>query len=349
MRMEDGKIYLSRSHGDTPLNRLRWIKKGATELPSPGAHLTVNDSCIFVSTTHDSHICYSPVPASQREGQPEVDFVTVYNDARQRHATHHLVYNLPDKPLSILDDPNAGSSRSYHDTIILLTDKTCSATGFLHSKAASHKSSADTLFEACLPRSVIRIHRADIRPPWRRPYIDTHVPFTGIAGVVADDILGACSDGTIYSFTVLSLTARRLLRLIQNLIEAKQKRDPAAQYSIIKHRSTDLSHLLQNGAEGEQEGRLKARDVDPVAQERGDAAPRFNHIDGDLIIRFLEEDGDLMKLVRDGCEKDVEQLYNASLTAVLNEGEREGKIQGSTGSLAERGSHWLGDLLMPVL
>jgi len=260
-----------------------------------------------------------------------------------------MVYNLPEKALPGLDEADAGSRRLYHDAVVLLADKTCSLTGLLHSTVSRHRATTDTLFEACLPRSVIRIHRGDVRPPWRRPFNDPFAPFNGIAGVLADDILGACSDGTIYSFSILSKSARRLLRLIQNIIEAKQKRDPALQYSTIKHRSSDLFRVLQNGAEGAQESKIKARDVDPEAQEKGDAAPRFNHVDGDMIVRFLDEDGDLDRLVRDGCDEDVPRLFSTNLGIVLAEGEKEGKLKVESKTMNEWASIWFRNVLMPLL
>jgi hypothetical protein len=315
--------------------------------------MTVHDSSIFVSTSHDSHICYNLVPLPIVQGQPEVKFEQVYSDARQRHTTHHLVYDLPNLPNTSPPDLRDGTQDrlgSNHDTVVLLADKTCSLTGLLHIPSAPHhRSTTSTLFEACLPRSVIRIHRGDIRPPWRRPDSSSYsnTPYPNIPGVLADDILGACSDGTIYSFTIVSQTARRILRLIQNLIEEKQRRDPALKYSIIAHRNPDmhLSRILQNGAEGVQDGNIKARDVDPEVMEVGDAAARFNAIDGDLIARFWEEGGDLEKLVHEGCDEDVWMLFGRLVADLSNESGGVPEIVGNT-KLASR---WLGDVLMPLL
>jgi hypothetical protein len=256
---------------------------------------------------------------------------------------------MPDKALPRVAGSDAESYRPHHDVVVLLADKTCSLTGLLHSAVPSHKSTTSTLFEACLPRSVIRIHRGDIRPPWRRPYNDPYAPFKGIAGVLADDIIGACSDGTIYSFSLLSKSARRLLRLIQNIIEEKQKRDPAHQFSTIKHGSINLSDMLQNGAEGAQDSKIKARDVNPEAQEQGDAAPRFNHVDGDVIIRFLEEDGDMDRLLSDGCDRDVTELFRVYMGTVLMEGLMEGQLEIDSKTMEEWGNSWVRDVLIPLL
>jgi hypothetical protein len=39
---------------------------------------------------------------------------------------------------------------------------------------------------------------------------------------MVDDIIGTCSDGTVYNFSILSDSALKLLKLIQKLIELKE-------------------------------------------------------------------------------------------------------------------------------
>ncbi|KAF2684103.1 hypothetical protein K458DRAFT_37500 [Lentithecium fluviatile CBS 122367] len=322
-----------------------WTQRGAIELPSPAAHISVDEACVFVSTTHDSHICYMLVPCQRPHKQHNMEFVPMSHDSRQRPSAHHLVYPLYDAATT------ADPKNSSDDRFTLLADKTCSVTGLFQPKTQTQQGSTDTLFEACLPRSVIRLHRGDVRPSWRRPCYQPFVPYKGVPSVLADDILGACSDGTIYGFSILTQSARRLLRLIQNLIEAKQKRDPALQYITIKHRSGDIFRILQNGAEGSQESLIKARDVDPEAQEKGEAAPRFKHVDGDLVVRFLHEDGDFERLVREGCDQDVMRLFVQRVNAVAAEGKKMGKVGGmeAEGTAFGRARRWVGDVVMPRL
>jgi hypothetical protein len=106
-----------------------------------------------------------------------------------------------------------------------------------------------------------------------------------------------------------------------------------------------LSRILQNGAEGAQDGVIKARDVDPEGMEVGDAAPRFKAIDGDLIARFWEEDGDLGELVRGGCDEDVRELFGGLVADLMTEGGGVFELAGTT----KLASGWLGDVMMPLL
>ncbi|KAF1949504.1 hypothetical protein CC80DRAFT_555226 [Byssothecium circinans] len=315
-----------------------WNVRAEITLPSKGVHLTVSLPFIYVSTAHDSHLCYA---VSKPGADGQFTLIPMFSDSRQRSLAHHLVYDF-ERPVSIptssVQNSDPGSSNTPHsETIILLADKTCSVTGLFHKDKPTIKTAAETLFEACLPRSVIRLQRADIRPPWRQ--------VENKPGILADDIVGACTDGTIYSFSILGKPARRVLRLFQNIIDAKQRRDPALRHTAVKHRSSDIFALLQNGAEGSQDALIKYRDIDPEVQEQGLAAPRFNHVDGDLLIRFVEEDGDVKKLFTDGCENDVWHLFRGYVRALRGQ-----SAEGDNGREdVEWVVWWLKIVLMPLL
>ncbi|CAO2653403.1 Nn.00g028140.m01.CDS01 [Neocucurbitaria sp. VM-36] len=304
----------------------RWFKRGSKDLPSPGIHVTVKPPFVYVSTLQHSHICYEIVETDRED---RFDFEQVFTDSRERSCTQHLVLDLPKSALAGEQD---------NTTIVLLTDKkNASISGLYHPSERSIRHASDTVFEACLPRTVVRLQRGDIRPPWRHP----HTPLNGL---LANDLLGACSDGTIYNFSILTRPARDLLRLIQNLIEAKIARDPSLQASLIKPRSGDIFDVLMNGAEGSQDAKITARSVDPSVSERGLASPRMKHVDGDLLIRWMREGGGLADLLREGTEKDVEGLFFELAGAVGFIG-RRGGLDGLVGEVEA----WLSDVLMPVL
>ena len=229
------------------LQLCRWFRRGAIDLPSPGLHISVKPPFVYVSTAQHSHICFEIVSAVIDN---RVDFVQVFTDSRERSCTHHLV----------LDVPKEDQGDEQTDRIVLFTDKrSASITGAFHPPERTHKNAAETIFEACLPRTVIRLQRGDIRPPWRRP-----VHSDRITGVLTDDIIGACSDGTLYNFSILSQPAAHLLRLMQNLIKVKRARDPALQNTLVKHHGSNTSDLLMIGAHDEDEDdRITARTVDP--------------------------------------------------------------------------------------
>lgn len=303
---------------------IRWLKRGTKDLPSPGVHVTVSSSFIYVSTLQHSHLCFS---VANVDGEGKVDFEQVFTDSRERWCAHHLVVDV--------GSPN---SVNEQDTLVLLTDrKSASVSALYHPPDRTYKNAADTVFEACLPRTVVRLQRGDIRPPWRRSS-------TKIDGVLADDIIGACSDGTIYTFSILSEPALYILRFVQNIIEAKQARDPTSHFTVIKPRGGSIFDVLMNGAEGPQDGKIKASDVDPQYQERGPAASRNRHIDGDLLLRYFDEGGALQILLYEDTDRDVERLFlefASGLRGEWRDWESEQVVEGV--------SRWLQEVLMPVL
>jgi hypothetical protein len=299
--------------------------------------MTVCKNMVYVSTSHDSHLCFEVKKVYPPQGET-FKITQIFSDSRQRASLRHLVYTVADTS----EPTRPGIQKEA--TIALVTDKSASVSGLLQPLQSSSQSAATTMFEACLPRSVIRIQRGDIRPPWRRAY-HPDANHTVPAGILNDDIIGACTDGTILSFATLNGPALHLLRLLQNLIEAKKKRDPALRFSIAKKTGGHIYNLLQNGAEGPQEVSIKAREVDPEVQSKGPAAPRFRHVDGDMLSRFFEQDGDLRSLVEGGCDDDVWKLFLEKVRAMFagEDGER-GEEQIVKGVEA-----WVKEILMPLL
>lgn len=308
------------------------------ELPSPGIHVTVSGATIYVSTLQHSHLCYE---ITRRLEDPRVDIEQLFTDSRERSCTHHLTFRNDD----LQQDPAVRD-----ESLVLLTDKkTATVTGLYTSGESTLRSAANTLFEACLPRTVIRLQRGDIRPPWRRPSRFTERSHK-VTGVVVDDVIGACSDGTIYSFSILLRPALHLLRLVQNLIEIKQQRDTANRFTVIKHRSGDIFDVLMNGADEAQDRTIHATDVDPRHKERGAAGSRNNHVDGDLLIRFFHGGGDLQDLILDSVDEDVHTLVLELARELMPEGSHYlQKSDTGLGNVLLGVREWLDELLLPLL
>ncbi|PVH99307.1 hypothetical protein DM02DRAFT_529340 [Periconia macrospinosa] len=354
----------------------KWPVRAEKQLPSIGVHMTISEDFVYVSTANDSLICYQIRPFGT-DGQMQL--AQIFTDSRQRSSTHHLVYDV--------SQPSGGSSSSSSSAqtssrLVLLADKTCSITGLFHPTEPTQKSATPTIFEANLPRSVIRIHRADVRPPWRRSYISTTPPLPpssstspsssalispppldspSPAGVLADDILGACSDGTIYTFSLLTPSALRLLRLTQNIIETKRKRDPTLQYTSVKARSSDIFRVLLNGAEGVQDTLIKVRDVDPGAlgDSSGGSAgagvgkARFLHVDGDLLKRWRAGGGEVRELLEVGCEGAVSALFVRCVADLFGNNTSSGMSGGEDETAAaaamDMAEKWIDDVLLELL
>jgi hypothetical protein len=300
------------------LTTYRLTKRATIELPSPGIHITVRAPYIYVSTLQHSHLCFTVV-----ETHGKYEFQRVFTDSRERSCSAHLVVDIP-------------TTNATPNTIVLVNDKkSASITGLYHAPDRTYKNAAPTVFEACLPRTVIRIQQGAIRPPWRRPARSSNPP----TGIINDDIIGACSDGTIFTFAILSEPARHMLRFLQNLIGEKQRRDPAQQDTPIHHRNGGIRDVLMNGAEGNQDEKIRALDVDPRQKERRSAGPRHKHVDGDLLQRWLDADGDVEALVGEGTEGNV---------SILAE-EFAGQLWGGNSIDSAQLKSWLAEVFTPVL
>jgi hypothetical protein len=130
-----------------------------------------------------------------------------------------------------------------------------------------------------------------------------------------------------------------MLRFLQNLIEEKERRDPTKQDTPITHRNGGIRDVLMNGAEGNQDEKIRALDVDPRQKERGPAGPRHKHVDGDLLQRWLDADGDVAALVGEGTEGNV---------GVLAE-EFAGHLWGGNSTNSVQLKEWLTEVFTPVL
>lgn len=291
-----------------------------------------------MSTLQHSHLCFE---VTRRLESSRVDIEQLFTDSRERSCTHHL---------ALQNDDLQRDSINEDESLVLLTDKkTATVTGLYSSGESAVKNTATTLFEACLPRTVIRLQRGDIRPPWRRPSRFTQRSQKS-TGILIDDIVGACSDGTIYSFSILLKPALHMLRLLQNLIQIKRSRDPASQFTIVRHRSGDILNVLMNGADGAQDCAIRARDIDPRQQERGAAGARNNHIDADLLLHNFENGGNLIDLLTKGVDEDVSPLFLEFARALLPQGSYHLRY-GSTewNDVLFGVQEWLDELLVPLL
>jgi hypothetical protein len=244
-----------------------------------------------------------------------------------------------------MDVEDVDNNRSCQ-TVVLLTDKTSATVSCLaHPVDRTYKNASNTVFEACLPRTVVRLQRGNVRPPWRYPTLVNHQGH--IPGILADDIIGACSDGTIYAFSILSEPARHLLRFLQNLIQVKEARSTASRFTLVKPRSGDIFKILMNGTGATHDDEIRARDVDPRYQDHVKAAPRNKHVNGDVLLKFFAEKGELEELLNDGTNKDVAALFTELSTPVLLL--TAGAEDFTSLGIQQVFKAWLGNVLLPLL
>jgi hypothetical protein len=144
--------------------------------------------------------------------------------------------------------------------ITLLSDRDCGFAGVWVPWKQPGKD-LQVIFEGELPASVRKFRRGRPRPPWvaDQPFRYGRLPST----VDGAEILGACVDGSILHFTIVSMEAWRLFRLIQNI----------AITSPILYPFTFR--------------RLKAGDdFDPEPEAK---PKRMLHIDGDMLQRCYDK------------------------------------------------------------
>jgi hypothetical protein len=137
---------------------------------------------------------------------------------------------------------------------------------------------------------------------------------------------------------------------LQNLIETKQQQDPASRFTVVKHRSGDIFNSLMNGADGAREHKIRARDVDPRYEERGASGSRRRHVDGDRLMRYFEEGGELEELVTQGVDDDVQMLFVELAEKLLPQGSsfvRDRETFSSSVVLLVK--EWLEEILIPLL
>ncbi|KAF2732721.1 hypothetical protein EJ04DRAFT_544502 [Polyplosphaeria fusca] len=317
----------------------RFQRVAAKEMPAPGINVTVaahtsHSFFVYVSTSNDSLVCYS---ISLHPEEPRT-FEQLFSDGKSRASLHHMALTLPTSSTQNFVRPDPSPDRPDKTTLVLVTDKNCNIAGLFHPPTRTHSSATTTLFEATLPRSVTRLARANIRPPWRRTIRPGQTSPLPIPGVLADDIVGSCTDGTIYSFSLLSLPAVRLLKIIQYLIEARRRRQsarkPAAVVSSPRRRGAEMRGMLssstgddntneQGDREKERASRLTLRDIDIELRDRGAARQRGMHVDADLIASFFDdEDRDLDALIRENTDgEDVLRLVREVAGEVFDDGD----------------------------
>ncbi|KAF2101435.1 hypothetical protein NA57DRAFT_53402 [Rhizodiscina lignyota] len=235
------------------------------ELPSIGLQVTASPPYVYVSTLEDSLMAFEFIEDrtnghnernttagthATTSGHANTDMrptsarlEPIFSDSQARESLHHLHLNCnrPHTNTIQTQDPDAMQIDSAppgrvdsHPNLILISDKNQSVTGLFCPPRRANQLAAPTLFEAHLPRSIMRLRRGLVRPPWLRPQ-GSALP----QGVLADDIVGVAVDGHVYQFSLLDGNALHVLRTLGGA------QDP-------RHVNGDfLEKLLADGGKGE--------------------------------------------------------------------------------------------------
>jgi hypothetical protein len=187
-------------------------------------------------------------------------------------------------------------------SILLIADKYGTITGLSHPVKKSHQTAAQTFFELSLPQCVTRFKSGPIRPPWRRQRT---------TGIITDDIIGSCTDGTIYSFTIVDHEARVLLKFLENLVRWEER------VGLGRKGRGFFGSSPKDDVNTDDEERSTDRFIiDPEWEATGPSQRKTSYaINADVLERFLECDG-ISSLLR---------------TLELDDGFESGERAGATG------------------
>ena len=208
-----------------------------------------------------------------------------------------------------------------HELSILLgADKKGQVFGLDIPHTRRNQNAAPTIFELRLPQSVTKISTGFHRAPWYQ----VEQP---VAGILADDVVGSTTDGTVYHFTILSNEARLLLKFLENLVQWDKGQDFIVQRQL--HAVSRWHHPDEPRMDATEDVLWPQNDViiDPeyIPGEAGQRNRRDMHgINGDL----------LMPLIAGNEER------GARLRAMLSRDEMPTKEQSSRYVGNELGLRW---------
>lgn len=219
-------------------------------LPSPAVNLTWKDGKIYALTAaHSLEILKLEEETILDEASADdlvQKIIRTHGDQVTRDALHHQTL-----------------ANGLESPIELVSDRSCSVVGLW----ATHNTRADTLepvFEAQLPCSILRFRGGRTHPSW-----ESTLETLRTAGMSSgyQESLGLSIDGSLFSFTILSLQAWRFLRYLVNLA----KRSPKVCEFIFTQ--------------------------DEFSLEPAQVPKTMMHVDGDILRRCLD-DGSLDELLR---------------------------------------------------
>jgi hypothetical protein len=215
----------------------KWLPPFKHTLGSPSIHISVAGLFVYVTTARHS---LTILKVENDELRPQ------FSDRVARDGLHHFHTRDP--------------------SVTLVSDKACSVTGLwqppressvqiigLAERRAERRteSSAITLFEAILPKSITRLRSGALSSAWCSSLTTQR-----------ETVLGSSADGTFYQLLILSETTWRLLRFIQNLALRNRLICPF-QYSNPPHKH-----------------------IEPSTKKN-----RYMHVDGDVLIRLVNLGG----------------------------------------------------------
>jgi hypothetical protein len=313
-------------------------------MTSHAIHLTTSSPFIRATTAADSIQTFklSSTPSVNNPGQTSYSLKLFSSDSIARETLIHIPLQIPQPSEPPPRTSSSPISQLLNTTptkrnIILASDRSGTVFALSHPEFQIYQTAAPTLFELTLAQCVTHfVQSPSIRPPWRR---------ITDPGVIEADILGSCTDGTIYQFSIVDNKSRLLLKFLENLVKWNREEE-------------------MRNAQGARWFGGERVVVDPE-WEVGEQKMKSGYaVNGDLLDVFLGEDGALVlkgMLGREEVsgEEEYEGIRRWNGNEVGSRCEKFGKLLGEVvdGDLAEVGLdervercvEWLGGVMVEML
>ncbi|KAE9988992.1 hypothetical protein EG328_003308 [Venturia inaequalis] len=221
--MSGNKIITVYELANLPGRGLRLNTLASANLMSHAINLTTSSPFIRATTAADSVQTYKleSKPSTKDPTQLQYTLRLFSSDSVAREALTHLPIHVPlpsAQPSRISSSPiSALLNSSETPNIILASDRSGTVFALLHTETQTYQTASQTLFELTLPQCITHFAKSPaVRPPWRA---------ITDPGVLEADVLGSCTDGTVYQFTLIDNKTRLLLKFLENLVKWDREED----------------------------------------------------------------------------------------------------------------------------
>lgn len=242
------------------------------KLSGEGTSISVSGPLIYVSSAREGLVTLrlENTPSRDEHGTYSHRLILVAHPPQADSPLSHTVLPLtPDSNIALLS--------TKHKFLTGLTSPSPDTPG-------SHRTRL--LFEAKLPRSLVRIKQGCTRPLWRP---------TPKSGVLASELIGLSADGSMTGIALVDEFLWRRLFWLQRVLEWDKSFSPHAPeietYGVDAELYTGSERRLPIGfanPDGDMPGDEIALFVDDEVSREGD-----RHVNGDVLARVLEIGGEI--------------------------------------------------------
>ncbi|KAL1911049.1 hypothetical protein Sste5344_003222 [Sporothrix stenoceras] len=308
---------------DPELKRL--VTCGTFELNSCATSLRIVNHKLVAVTDDDGSVEIIDISEGSKPGE-----MTLYHgDSEQRSATH------------MIEIGSKISGNELDTSLLLVCGRDSTASGLWVPWQQPGKD-CWAVFEADLPASVRKLVRGRTRPSWQQARRDVQY---GLLPSTPDEaeILGVCLDGSLQHFTLLSLPAWRLLRLVHDLALTSEKLFPFT----YEANDDDDDYETDPGA-GDRtvmhiDGDMLQRCFDKRALEELFAKPSRS---AKLYAALEKLDGGALTA---GFDRLQGPAQNAGAYSEMTDGDGEGAASGTNGTVLDERTHRCIKLLYSIL